>query len=426
MDHIVKLPQLAWHGVKDLEIFLPEEWEVEICNMNGYNRQALSPSQIRDSIRNPADTKPIRDMAKGKTEVVIIFDDIQRSTRTAEIVPFLVEELNEAGITDNHIRFIGATGLHAAMDRFDFVKKLGEEIVRRFPVYNHNAFGSCVDIGVTSFGTRILINAEVMACDLKIAVGSIVPHAFSGFGGGAKIILPGICHYDTVVDFHTLGTRFQKEDPDKPVGTGIVENNLLRLNMEEAATRAGLDFKVDTIMNSYGETVAVYAGSLKSAYPRALEDARQHYDTNLSEDNDIVIANTFAKVAECESGLEIAIPSVKKSGGDIVLIGNAPEGHVAHYLAGPWGKTNRSKLQMQCSLSPNINHLIIYNEYPDQTLFGYFAQPEKIILLSKWTEVIEVLSRYHNGNTKVAVYPNSDIQYCSSRKGSSVLKFETG
>ena len=146
MDHIVKLPQLAWHGVKDLEIFLPEEWEVEICNMNGYNRQALSPSQIRDSIRNPADTKPIRDMAKGKTEVVIIFDDIQRSTRTAEIVPFLVEELNEAGITDNHIRFIGATGLHAAMDRFDF-GKLGEEIVRRFPVYNHNAFGSCVDIG---------------------------------------------------------------------------------------------------------------------------------------------------------------------------------------------------------------------------------------------------------------------------------------
>jgi nickel-dependent lactate racemase len=227
-------------------------------------------------------------------------------------------------------------------------------VLHRFPVYNHNAFGSCTDIGVTSFGTRLLVNAEVMTCDLKIGIGSIVPHAFAGFGGGAKIILPGICHYDTVVDFHTIGTRFQKEHPDKPIGVGIIENNLLRLNMEEAAAMVGLDLKLDTVMNSYGETVAIYAGSLQSAYPRALEDARNHYDTVSSENNDVVIANAFAKVAECESGLEIAFPSVIKSGGDVVLIANAPEGHVAHYLAGPWGKTNLSKLQMQCNLADNI------------------------------------------------------------------------
>jgi len=420
----VRVPQLAWSGARDLELAFPESWQVEICNMAGYNRPALTPFQIRSAIRQPMGTEPIRELAKNKRQAVIIFDDIQRATRTAPIIPIILEELAEAGIPDDHIRFIGATGLHAAMDRYDFVKKLGEETLRRFPVYNHNAFGSCTDIGTTSFGTPLLLNAEVMACDLKIAIGSVVPHAFAGFGGGAKIILPGMCTYDTIAAFHTLGSRFQKEHPDKPCGTGIIENNLLRLNMEETAEKVGLDIKIDTLMNSYGETAAIYAGSLKKAYPAALEDAREHYDTPQPEGCDIVVANAFAKAAECESGLEMALPSVKKGGGEVVLIGNAPEGHVAHYLAGPWGKTNRSKLQMRCGLGANVRRLIVFSEYPDQTIFGYFAQPEKVVLVSDWNEVLNLLKESHSGAVKAAVYPNADIQYCSSRKGSASLKFE--
>jgi lactate racemase len=421
--NIIKLPQLVWQGVRDLELSFPEEWQVEVCNMAGYNRPALSSIEIEKAIKNPLGSEPIRRLARNKKQVVIIFDDVQRATRAAQIVPFILEELAEAGIPDTNIRFVGATGCHAAMDRFDFAKKLGEEVLRRFPVYNHNAFGSCVDIGNTSLGTRLWVNAEVMSCDLKIAIGSIVPHAFAGFGGGAKIILPGICHYDTCVDFHTLASKFAREHPDQPMGIGIIENNLLRTNMEEAAAKVGLDFKIDTIMNSYGETVAVYAGDLKAAYPKAVADACRHYDTVPAKDCDIVVANAFAKVAECESGLEMAFPAVRKEGGEVILVGNAPEGHVAHYLGGPWGKTYRGKLQMQCGLAPNIQRLIIYNEYPDLTIYGFFANPEKVNLISDWDGVIARLQKTHPGKAKVAVYPNADIQYCSSSKGSKVLSF---
>jgi len=73
----------------------------------------------------------------------------------------------------------------------------------------------------------------------------------------------------------------------------------------------------------------------------------------------VVIANSFAKVSECEAGLEIAFPAVKAGGGEVVLIGNSPDGHVAHYLAGPWGKTNRSTLQMQVKFPPRVKRLII-------------------------------------------------------------------
>jgi nickel-dependent lactate racemase len=69
-------------------------------------------------------------------------------------------------------------------------------VLKRFPVYNHNPFNNCVPIGTTkTFGTEVSINAEVMKSDLKIAIGGIVPHGMTGFGGGGKIILPGVASF---------------------------------------------------------------------------------------------------------------------------------------------------------------------------------------------------------------------------------------
>jgi lactate racemase len=420
----VRLPQMVWNGVRDLELGLPDRWEINIYEMNGSRRPQLSAQQIKTAITNPIGSEPLHIMARNKKQVAIIFDDIQRATRVAEIIPFVLEELAEAGIPDDRIRFIGATGCHAAMDRYDFVKKLGENVLHRFPVYNHNAFGSCEEAGTTSYGTRVMANAEVLSCDFKIGIGSIVPHAFAGFGGGAKIILPGICAFETCRSFHRSGSHAKQKQGDQAVGLGLIEGNQLRLDMEEAAALVGLDCKIDAIINSYGETAAIYAGSLKTAYPLGVKDAQKHYDTIQATDQDIVIANTFAKVAECESGLEMAIPSLKKTGGDLVLIGNAPEGHVAHYLGGPWGKKKHSTSQMQCALPECVKRLIIFNEFPDLTIFGYFAQPEKVRLMTKWSEVTAFLEKEHPGQTSVAIYPNADIQYSSRNSGSSILNFE--
>jgi lactate racemase len=420
----IKLPQMVWNGASDLKIDIPDHWDVSIYGMNGANRRHLSLPEIQMAIARPIGSPAIRDLVKDKKQVVIIFDDIQRATRVAEIVPFVLKELAAAGIPDDHIRFIAATGCHAAMDRYDFVKKLGEEVLHRFPVYSHNAFGCCTEVGTTSSGTRIMANAEVMSCDFKIGIGSIVPHTFAGFGGGAKIVLPGICAYETCRSFHRAGAQALQKQSGKAVGLGVLEGNQLRTDMEEAASLVGLDIKIDAVLNTCGETVATYAGRLKEQYPAALKDARVHYDTRQAVDQDIAIANTFAKVAECESGLEIAIPSLKSAGGDLVLIGNAPEGHVAHYLGGPWGKKKHNTSQVQCSLPDRVKRLIIFNEYPDLTVLGYFAQPEKVVLLTNWDEVLELLEKSHQGKTSVAVYPNSDIQYCSLNSGSSILNFE--
>ena len=414
MANIIKLPQLAWHDTKALEVTFPDAWQVEVCNMAGYDRPAMSLDGIKAAIAAPIGTPPIKELARGKKDVVIVFDDMSRVTRVAQIVPFVLEELAEAGIADNHIRFVPALGCHGAMNRIDFIRKLGEDTVSRFPVYNHNAFGNCDYVGTTSYGTRVCVNGEVMRCDLKIAIGSIVPHIFSGYGGGAKIVMPGITSIETTEAFHRSGKKIKDENPDVPMGIGIYEDNPLRFDMEEAVELAGLDVKIDCIYNMWGETVDIFAGAVKQVHAAGVAVAKTHYLTPRAVDMDIVIANSFAKANEAEGGMITAIPSVSSKGGDIIVIGNVPEGHVVHYLMGPFGTSIGGNLRFKLPVPPNVNHVILFNEYMDLTALGYFEVPEKVVTMSKWDDVVRFLEQTHGADTKVAVYPNSEVQYCAS------------
>ena len=410
----IKMPQLAWYETKELELPLPDSWQVEMCNINGYNRPALKPDEIKASVSNPIGIPPLRELAKGKNEVVIIFDDMTRVTRVAEIVPFVLEELAAAGIPDNRIRFIAALGLHSTMWRQHFVKKLGEEVVSRFSVYNHNPFACCTYVGTTStYKTRVYANEEVMKCDLRIAIGSVVPHPMAGFGGGGKIILPGVVSFETIDWNHQMLAKSRQEHQDNPVaGMGIFDNNPMHYDVDEAAKLVGLDMVINCLVNTWGETVSVYAGAMEPAHAAAVQEAKTHYLTPRVKGKDIVIANTFAKVNETLLGVGIAYPAVNTGGGDVVLIANCPEGQTTHYLTGPFGKTTWAKQHRRSEVPQHVNNLIVYNEYPHPGS-SWFEEDEKILYLSKWDEVLQILQKSHGADTKVAVYPNAEIQYCA-------------
>ena len=380
--------------------------------MAGYNRARLKLAQIKKAVGSPIGMRPLREYARGKKEVVVLFDDMARVTRVAEIVPHVLEELAAAGIRDSQIRFIAACGCHGALNRADFVKKVGEDVLKRFPVYNHNPFDNCVHAGTTKGGTKISINAEVMKCDLKIGIGSIVPHIMAGFGGGSKIVLPGVAAYETVLALHSPRQAAGPGDfKDTVSGMGALEDNPRRRDIDEAAEIVGLDMIIDAVVNGRGETVAIFAGAPRPTYAAALKEARTHYLTPQARDRDIVIANSFAKANEAISGLLIAFPSVKQSGGDVVLIANAPEGQATHYLMGPFGNSIAGQLRLQMQVPSNLNHLIIYSEYPELASRKYLEDTDRVIMMHDWAEVMKRLEKKHGSRAKAAVYPNADIQY---------------
>jgi nickel-dependent lactate racemase len=416
MNNIIKLPQLAWFGSRDLELLVPDSWQVEIHNMAGFNTPEMEPDQIKAAISRSIGSPTLNEIAKGKKEIVILFDDMSRITPVSQIVPFILDELAAAGISDQQIRFISALGCHGALGRSDFVKKLGEDIVKRFPVYNHNAFENCCTyIGTTSQGLRLSVNTEVMKCDLKIGIGSIEPHVFAGFGGGSKILLPGVSSLETNEAFHRLGAKLI-QDASRPIGMGIYEGNPVRQMIEEAGIMAGLNFKIDCLFNMRGEITHAFSGSPQGAFNVGVKAAQAHYQSPRARDNDIVIANTYSKVSEPMSAIGNSTPSIDSHGGDLVLINNSPEGHVVHFLMGTFGRQTGGALWRRHQLPERINRLIVFTEYPDASFTIPLEPQEKIMVVDKWNKVLDLLNDKNRAGQKlkVAVYPNAEVQYCAS------------
>ncbi|GAF93261.1 unnamed protein product, partial [marine sediment metagenome] len=95
MVSTIKLPQYVWYEPREVEFPLPDNWQVEVHNIAGYDRPTMTPDDIRAAISSPIGMPPIREIARGKNEVVILFDDMTRSTQVSKIVPFVLAELAE-------------------------------------------------------------------------------------------------------------------------------------------------------------------------------------------------------------------------------------------------------------------------------------------------------------------------------------------
>jgi len=402
----VNLPQLLWYENTELKIDFPDSWSVCVYPMKGSDSPKLTTQEMEHAFRHPIGTPTIAETAKGRKEAVIIFDDLARPTPVHAILPYVLKALAEGGITDRHVRLIAALGGHGALNAHDFRKKLGDDILLRFHVFNHNAFGFCTYLGDTSRGTPVWINSEVMACDLKIGIGSIVPHIECGFGGGAKIILPGVAHMDTIMYDHGV---IMKNNPDC-VGFGKIENNVPRLDIEEAARIAGLDVKIDAIVNLRGEMTALFVGDPVLAHREGVRVAKDHYATEQARDMDVVIVNAYSKPNEALLALQMGAVSLRE-GGDLVLIANEPAGQAVHYVHGKFGMSGQELRKAPRPGLEKVGRLIAVMPFKDPSLLRIENNIRDIVWVRTWRESLNLLRETWGERANVAVYPDATIQY---------------
>jgi lactate racemase len=403
----VQLPQLLWYGNTTLEIDLPDDWDVALCGMRGASRPPLTVEQMRKAIHDPLDSPRLRDLARGKKTAVIVFDDMTRPTRTYELAPLVLEELAAAGLHEDDITFVCALGAHGALTQHELRKKLGPAILEKYHVFNHNCYEHCVEVGTTGFGTRVLINREVMQAEVKIGIGCVTAHAQTGFSGGGKLLLPGVAHIDTISHYHL---EVHAQAP-QTTGLGKHENNILRRNIEEAAAMVGLDFKIDVLFNSRGATTALFAGHLASVHDRAVELAKEVYDTHPRPQNrELVIANAFAKANEMPIAVGVGTLALADLKGTLVVIANSPEGQVVHYLLGRFGRHYGGRQHPVATIREGVD-LIVQAPIRDKTFCDWFSNPEVVTWTRDWAGTMEILSRRFRAGTRAAVIPNATMQY---------------
>lgn len=413
----IQLPHRIWHGGGALELDFPGNWDIVHCIMSGHAAPPLTSTQIKAALQSPIGTEKLSQLARGKRQVAILFDDISRPTPVRDLLPYVLAELKEAEVPDEAIRFVCATGCHGAHNYQDFEKKLGQDILDRFPVYNHNVYENCTYAGTTSQGTKLYVNSEVMSCDLKIGIGSVITHPQTGFGGGGKIVLPGIAAIESIEDYHNLEFKARAEGKGNTIGMGNYTDNPLTRDFQEAAGLAGLDFKVDVAVNGTGKACAIFCGDVQAEYLEAAAYAARHYATTPVKGADVAVINTYCKGNEAIIGMIAGITMLADKGGDLVLIMDCPSGQVVHYLIGSFGKSVRGRQFQAVNFSlPWVKRVIVLCPQFEHSMADWLCVPGTK-WVRKWHDVIEILKQDFPSGAKAAIVPDGTIQYLVPNSG---------
>lgn len=408
----ISIPSRLWYENEERELTFPDRWNVDNLTSPGFDRPGLPPGDIRDKITHPIEGPTLEKLAQGKKQAAIIFDDMTRPTPVKDVAPFVLEALHEAGMERDQIRFIWALGSHGAYDMINARKKLGDHIVENYAVYNHDPFQNTVRVGRTPTGVEVWLNREFMNCDLKIGIGCITAHVHVGFGGGAKIVLPGVAGIESINQFHN-----QLHRDHSRTGLGNFDNNIMRAECDAAGDLAGLDFKVDCLINRRGEIASLYAGDFRATHQAGAEEGKEHYGIPHAAGYDIAVCNAYGKVNESAISLLLSLMALKPGGsGTAVLISDAPEGQVPHYVMRGWGSDYggrhfEPKIAGQGFLRAVMKRLIILAPHPDRTMLDLICHIDDATVVKSWPEARALLEEEYSGDARVAVIQDGTMQY---------------
>jgi len=401
-----KVPWAAWREPEYLELKFPDSWNVSVCRMAGADAPQMSDNEIKEAILNPIGTPKLSELAKGKEKVVIVVDDMTRTTPVYKVLPFVFEELEKASIAKDQIIILLALGAHKPMNRHDCILKLGREIVDTMCIENHHPYENLTNLGESKIGTPIDVNTTYVSADLKISLGGVIPHPLAGFGGGAKIVLPGVCGIRTLEANHSAGMR--------GVGAGIGRMTEIRNDIEDIADKVGLDFSLNAILNERGDIAALTTGHFRDAHRKAMEIAKENYTTNFTLENQICFFNLFPEDSELNQSVKgfnflmTASNKILDRKGTIVLMSSSYEGRGYHSLIAETGAKLYNNLGESIIWKAFVKRKQVYFFSPNISLSDlYHFFPKSVKLFKDWDSLIKQLSEDYSDPPKAAVFPCS-------------------
>lgn len=282
----VKLPWGAWYADGVEQLTLPEGFRVDVLEPAG--GETLPPEAIERALASPVGSPRLDEIVRAGQTICIAVDDLTRPTNVVDVLRPLLRTLEQAGIPDTAIKFVIATGSHAALSPTEVSLKLGDEISRRFRVISHDCRDHLAGTGITYGDHELRINAAFLNADVRIVISSVLPHSFAGNSGGAKMVIPGLSGLESIRRSHKMVQLGRKVSTDP-------NENIFRSEAEELVRRIGVHFTVCMVSRASRETIGVAAGGIVEAHRAACRMGDVAFRTPLTRDYHIALLNAYPK-----------------------------------------------------------------------------------------------------------------------------------
>ena len=282
------------YGKGTQKVDLPEEHIIYDLHGKEVAVEKDIASAALKAVRNPIDSKPLAEIVQPGEKVAIIVSDETRLCYTDQFLPVIVKELNDKGIPDSDIDIVIATGTHRAQTPEEDILVLGEAMVKRFRVHQHDCRDTenMVYMGTTFRGNKVYINKIVANADRVIATGAVTLHPMAGFGGGRKAVVPGVAGLETINHNHVLALAEKPGEGCNPNSVAAkLEGNPFHEDLMECAAFVDPDFLLDVVLTSDGGLYEVVAGNWKTSFYKGCKDLLGISGIPIKEQADVVIAS---------------------------------------------------------------------------------------------------------------------------------------
>jgi nickel-dependent lactate racemase len=295
---------------------LPEKWLVShFVETDEKESAPLIKRMALEAFLKPKGTPPLQDLVRQAKKIAIIVDDLTRPTPVKEILKVLFPHFEKNGFPRENINIVIALGTHEALKKEELEEKLGSDVLPKYKVVQHNAWQSdLVPIRIDG-GEVVKINPSVAQADLKVGISSILPHPIAGYGGGPKIVMPGVSNFEYIRDHHTKHVIHPRSL------IGVTKGNPFQEGCMKAARAIGLDFSINCVYNRKGKVIRIIAGSLEMAFEEAVEVCFKKLGHKFDEKVDVTITSSYPHTHGQQIFKGLSTPDiVTKEGGAVLLV----------------------------------------------------------------------------------------------------------
>jgi lactate racemase len=248
----------------------------------------------REALAEPIEGPSFSQLVSGKS-VAVVIDNQFRPTPTSKLLPAVFDVLEQAGVIDACV--ITGNGKVFPLSESDVEKKVGRENLDRMERMGIGFFQNeprneeaYTYLGVTSRGTPVWIHNEVAKRDVIIAIGHAQANHW-GYGGGGKLIMPGVASDETIESNHCNFTMSPQTHYGALAGP-------MRSDIDEIATMTGLDYTLNVLLDTRGRVLEIIGGPHPRAHRVAIERFNEiySYENPVAEKGqaDIAVCGVFA------------------------------------------------------------------------------------------------------------------------------------
>jgi nickel-dependent lactate racemase len=279
----------------------------------------------------PVGAPRLENVARAGDRVTVVVSDKTRLCRTHEFLPPVLARLERAGVRREDITLLFATGTHPPQTEDERQNILGASLYADYRVEEHDCRDESrlVDVGRTLAGTPVRVNRRLAEADLCVATGAIVHHYFAGFGGGAKLFIPGCAAYDTAVANHRLTLR--DDGSFHPACTdGVLDGNPVVEDIRDAMRFLPRRYYVGVVLDPQGGLHDAVCGDIIEAHRAGARMVDDLYRVGVSHAVDCCIASAGGhpkdiNFIQSHKTLHHASYAVRE-GGCIIALAACPEG----------------------------------------------------------------------------------------------------